>query len=85
MSSLTFSEGTQTQTILISIVEDMVYEGDESFTIVLSNPQPDGVVIGINTISITITDNDDQCKCSKNLHLCILLNPSLYMYIMLQL
>ena len=66
LSSLTFS-GMETQTILISIVEDMVFEGDESFTIILSNPQPDGVEINIDTISITITDNDEQCKFLKNI------------------
>ena len=66
LSFLTFP-GMETQTILISIVEDMVFEGDESFTIILSNPQPDGVEINIDTISITITDNDEQCKFLKNI------------------
>ena len=60
-SSLTFP-GMETRTILVSIVDDMVFEGDESFTIVLSNPQPAGAEIGIGTITITITDNEEQCK-----------------------
>ena len=61
LSSLTFTE-SGTQTIPVAIVDDMVFENTESFSIVLSNPQPGSVVLNPDTITITITDNDGGCK-----------------------
>ena len=64
LSSLTFNMNG-TQTIPVAIVDDMVFENTESFSIVLSNPQPDSVVLNPDTITITITDNDAECECHK--------------------
>ena len=58
MSSLTFT-GNGTQSILVGIVDDAILENDESFSIVLSNPQPGNVVLNPDTTIITIIDNDE--------------------------
>ena len=49
----------------MAIVDDMVFENTESFSIVLSNPQPGSVDLIPDTITIIITDNDGGCKCLK--------------------
>ena len=59
VSPLTFTE-SGTQTIPVDIVDDMVFENTESFSIVLSNPQPGSVVLNPDTITITIRDNDER-------------------------
>ena len=59
LSALTFNE-SGTQNILVNIVNDSVIEDSESFTIILSNPQPDNVVLDPDTISITIMDDDER-------------------------
>ena len=40
--------------------DDIGFEFDESFTITLSNPQPDSVALSPDTITITIRDNDGR-------------------------
>ena len=69
LSSLTFTE-SGTQTIPVAIVDDMVFEDTESFSIVLSNPQPDSVVLNPDTITITIRDNDERECLYKVLSQC---------------
>ena len=64
VSPLTFNV-SGTQTILVAIVDDMVFENTESFSIVLSNPQPGSVNLTPDTITITITDNDAESECHK--------------------
>ena len=59
LSTLTFNE-SGTQNILVNIVNDSVIENSEFFTIILSNPQPDDVMLDPDTISITIVDNDER-------------------------
>ena len=62
VSPLTFTE-SGTQTISVAIVDDMVFEDTESFSIVLSNPQPGSVMLNPDTITITITDDDALREC----------------------
>ena len=51
----------------VGIVDDDMIESTESFTIVLSNPQPAGqVVVGIEALTVTISDND---LCEFNTHI----------------
>ena len=45
----------------VSIRDDDEVEGDESFTITLTNPRPDGVVLNPDSVTITIRDNDREC------------------------
>ena len=44
--------------MLVGLLDDVAIETEESFTIVLSDPQPTGVVLGISVFNITIVDND---------------------------
>ena len=45
----------------VSIVDDDEVEDNESFTIILTNPQPDGgVLLNPDIITITIVDIDSE-------------------------
>ena len=58
-SELTFNSNG-TQTILISIIDDIEDQPPESFSISLVKPVPAGTVtISPDTITITIIDNDE--------------------------
>ena len=46
---------------LVAIEDDPEVEGDEVFTVTLTNPRPDGVVLNPDRITITITNNDGEC------------------------
>ena len=59
LSSLTFNE-SGTLDILVSIVNDIFIEETESFTILLSNPQPEDVLFKPDNITITIIDDDER-------------------------
>jgi hypothetical protein len=55
---VSFRHGQTTAAITITLVNDRVKEGDEAFTVTLSQPSP-GWTIGRNaTATVTITDND---------------------------
>ena len=57
--TLTFGDTIVSQTIPVLLVNDTVAEGEESFSIVLSNAQGGGVTLGAaSTATITITDTD---------------------------
>ena len=51
----------------VAIEDDQEVEGDESFTVTLTNPRPDGVVLNPDRITITIRDNDGECH-RKHMH-----------------
>ncbi|CCI03457.1 Calx-beta domain-containing protein [Microcystis aeruginosa] len=55
--TLTFNAGESQKTITIPINNDTNYEGNETFTLNLSNPIG-GAVLGTSTATITIIDND---------------------------
>ncbi|NCR66249.1 MAG: hypothetical protein GPJ34_06510, partial [Microcystis aeruginosa LL11-07] len=54
---LTFNAGESVKTITVLINNDTAYEGNETFTLNLSNPTG-GAVLGTSTATITIIDND---------------------------
>jgi hypothetical protein len=56
--TLTFVDGELTKTIIINIVDDSIYEGDEDFTISLNNLVGDGSIGSINSATISITEDD---------------------------
>jgi uncharacterized protein (TIGR03118 family) len=57
--TLQFEPGESSKTIPISIVDDVYVEGNESFSLTLSNPS--GFSLGANsTATVTITDNDSS-------------------------
>lgn len=56
---VTFAPGVSSMRVAVTIVDDSLPEGDEMFTVVLSNPSPDAVLSPpfITTILIPINDN----------------------------
>ena len=55
--TVTFASGETNKTVSVSIVNDTVVEGTETFTVSLSAPT--GAVVGLNTpYTVTITDDD---------------------------
>jgi subtilisin family serine protease len=55
--TLRFSVGEATKTIIVPIVDDVLAEGGETFTLTLSGVQGSG--LGTSTSTITINDNDN--------------------------
>lgn len=55
----TFASGSATQQISIPLIDDTLPEGDELFTVTLSNPSPDAVIISPSSVTVTITVNDN--------------------------
>jgi subtilisin family serine protease len=55
--TLRFSVGEATKTIIVPIVDDVLAEGGETFTLTLSGVQ--GAGLGTSTSTITINDNDN--------------------------
>ena len=69
LSALTFT-GSGTQNILVAIVDNNIIEDSESFTVILTNPQPDNnVVFDPDTIMITIIDDDEREFLNMNFYL----------------
>lgn len=69
---LTFADGQTSRTIVVTILNDMVFEGEETFRVLLSNVQngaaigtPESSVITINEDDID-TENDDGATDSSN-------------------
>jgi hypothetical protein len=61
-TTLSFSAGTRVQTVTVTVTDDATGEGNEDFTINLSNPSS-GLNIGTNgTYTHTINDNDNTRK-----------------------
>jgi hypothetical protein len=63
--ALNFAVGAATQTITVPVTTDSTVEGDESFTVTLSNPIGSGASIGTGTATATIT-NDDSAVITVN-------------------
>src|SRR6266516_1952285 len=56
--TLSFPEGTYSRTITIPILDDQLLEGDETFSITLSNPMGEVDLATPSTATVTIADND---------------------------
>ena len=54
---------------LIAIEDDLEVEDDEFFTVTLTNPRPDDVVLNPDRITITITDNDGECPVCGSVYI----------------
>ncbi len=64
-NTLNFAAGDKSKTISIPLLNDTDIEGNETFTVTLSNPS--GAVLGTNTVgSVTILDNDSVIQLSTN-------------------
>ncbi|HYT30935.1 MAG TPA: Calx-beta domain-containing protein, partial [Actinomycetota bacterium] len=62
--TLTFTPGLLSRTIAVSVVGDTIQEGDETFSVLLSNPV--GGTIADGTAAGTITDDDGAPTLSVN-------------------
>ncbi len=60
--TVSFADSEATRTITIAVLGDLLVEQDEAFTVTLKNPSS-GIVIGTNSASSTIT-NDDAATLS---------------------
>ena len=58
--TLTFIDGEISQTIEVPLLDDATYEGDEAFTVVLSNVQGGATLVLPEGISITISENESS-------------------------
>ena len=57
--TITFPAGSTSQTVSIAIVDDSIPEGDETFTVELSSPSSDAVLIPASTVTVIIPINDN--------------------------
>ncbi|NQZ78323.1 MAG: alpha/beta hydrolase fold domain-containing protein, partial [Ekhidna sp.] len=57
-STLTFTDGEISKQITINIVDDLTYEGDETFNITLSNLVGDATLGNPSTATVTIIEDD---------------------------
>ncbi|WPC40213.1 Calx-beta domain-containing protein [Clostridium sp. JS66] len=55
--TLAFAAGETSKTITVPILDDAVYEGNETFKISLSNPSTG--IIAVNSATVTITDDEN--------------------------
>ena len=58
--TLVFPAGTTRALIEASVIQDLIAEGDEQFTVVLSNPVNATLLFGLPTLSSVVTINDDE-------------------------
>ena len=56
---VTFSPGSTSAQVSISILDDSTPEGDEMFSVILSSPSPDAVLAPPTTATVLIEINDD--------------------------
>lgn len=64
-NTVTFAAGQSSKTISIPLTNDTSIEGDENFTVTISNP--DGAILGATTVAtVTILDNDSVIQLSTN-------------------
>jgi hypothetical protein len=56
--ALTFADGVTSQTVEVMLLDDSTYEGDETFTVSLSNVQGNATLGSISTVQVIIEEND---------------------------
>ena len=57
-TTVTFAPGSTRETVTISIIDDQDVEGDEMFSVMLSSPSSDSVLIPPSSITVIIAVND---------------------------
>jgi len=67
--TLVFANGERAKTITIAILDDCLYEADETFEVRLSFPGPGAMIASPSVATITIIDND--AGVSSNSLLCV--------------
>ena len=61
-SKVTFDPGDTTKNVPVTIVNDLIFERSETFTLKITTPAPTGVTLGNDITTVTITDDDDTRK-----------------------
>lgn len=62
---ITFTNGEVSKTITVPINNDTEVEGDETFTVALSNPTGGAQLVGTTVADVTIVDNDSGLRFSS--------------------
>ncbi len=57
-TTVTFPAGETTASVLIPIIDDTIYEGDENVSLAISTPSSNAILGSLTTATLTITDND---------------------------
>jgi len=57
-STLNFADGEISKTVTVGIVDDNIYEGNESFSVSLSNPTGGSQVVSPSTTAVVIEENE---------------------------
>jgi hypothetical protein len=58
--TLVFAEGENSKAVTVSVLDDQVEEGDEVFSLILSNPTNGALLGAPNTVTVTISDDESQ-------------------------
>jgi hypothetical protein len=56
--TVNFADGESSKTFIVQICDDAVFEGDETFTVTLTNPQGGAVLGSPSSATVTIVEND---------------------------
>ncbi len=56
--TLTFNPGVASQSFAVPILDDTLFEGNETFTVIISNPGGGATLGAISTATVTIIDDD---------------------------
>ncbi len=58
-TTVNFAPGVTMETVTVTILDDTIPEGDEMFTLILSSPSTDAVLVPPSTITVVIVVNDN--------------------------
>ena len=64
--TVTFAAGATSASFVVPIIDDALYEGNETFTVALSNPSAIASLGAISTATVTIQDNEVAPSLSIN-------------------
>ena len=58
--TITFDEGVQSQTVTLTVLDDQEVEGDESYSLRLTNPTNGAILGNPSTVSVNISDDESS-------------------------
>ncbi|MEV6630917.1 Calx-beta domain-containing protein, partial [Actinoplanes sp. NPDC051470] len=61
-ASVSFPAGTTAKNISVPIINDLIFERTEDFTVTITEPGPTGVALGADVATVTIDDDDSTRK-----------------------
>jgi len=63
---LDFASGQTTQTFLVPILDDVVFDGNETANLALSDPSPGAYLTALTNASVLILDDECRITCATN-------------------